>query len=174
MLFKICLYCCTSFQTLRVQTTRSDYMQMLLILRARSRTQTPLGQDKEARKAKRWHLVCENLSEISQYTADPTHLTFDCSKKYDRWTFHQYLVIMCPWGWIKNIFIFLAVQNSSLGDLVTESLTHSLTVPFTFEIQRATQETCDLWDIWSEWCRYVTWPEKDKYNNKYKYNDKYI
>ena len=35
---------------------------------------------------------------------------------------------------------FLAVQNSSIGDLVTQSLR----VPFTFEIQRATLETFDL------------------------------
>ena len=40
---------------------------------------------------------------------------------------------------------FLAVQNSSIGDLVTHSLT------FTFAIQRAIQETCNHWDIWSEW-----------------------
>ena len=38
-------------------------------------------------------------------------------------------------------YVFLAVQNSSLGDLVTESLTDST---FTFEVQRATLETCDL------------------------------
>ena len=44
--------------------------------------------------------------------------------------------------------VSLAVQNSSIGDLVTHSLTHST---FTFDIQRATLETCDLWDIWSEW-----------------------
>ena len=43
-------------------------------------------------------------------------------------------------GFVLNLF--LAVQNSSLGDLVTQSLTHSLTQgSFTFEIQRATQET---------------------------------
>ena len=44
---------------------------------------------------------------------------------------------------------FLAVQNSSIGDLVTHSLTHSLTdsvthSTFTFDIKRATLETCDL------------------------------
>ena len=26
--------------------------------------------------------------------------------------------------------------------------------------QRAIRETCDLWDIWSEWWRYMTWPRK--------------
>ena len=44
----------------------------------------------------------------------------------------------------KTMF-FLAVQNSSIGDLVTHSLTHSLTDgTFTFDIQRATLETCEL------------------------------
>ena len=43
----------------------------------------------------------------------------------------------------------------SIGDLVTHSITHSLThwvtdSTFTFDIS-VTQETCDLWDIWSEW-----------------------
>ena len=52
------------------------------------------------------------------------------------------------------LFIFLAVQNSSIGDLVTDSLTHST---FTFDLQRATQETRDLWDIWSEWWGDMTW-----------------
>jgi len=99
--------------------------------------------------------------------------------------------------------VFLAVQNSSIGDLVTHSLTHSVSQslrvllllwykerpqrPVTFEtsdqsdeetwpdqkkpmtktktmtktmttkntfrehLQRAIPETCDLWDIWSEW-----------------------
>ena len=48
--------------------------------------------------------------------------------------------------------LFLAVQNSSIGDLVTQSVTHSLTnwVTFTFAIQRAILETCDHWDIWSD------------------------
>ena len=47
------------------------------------------------------------------------------------------------------MYCLLAVQNSSLGDLVTQSLTHSLTHSVThgtllIDIQRATQETCDL------------------------------
>ena len=40
---------------------------------------------------------------------------------------------------------------------------------FTFDIQRATLETCDLWDIWSEWWVDMTWqfPEKmDSPRNK--------
>ena len=40
-----------------------------------------------------------------------------------------------------NIDVFLAVQNSSIGDLVTDSLTEGT---FTFEIQRATLEACNL------------------------------
>ena len=43
------------------------------------------------------------------------------------------------------ILVVLAVQNSSIGDLVANSLTHSLThSTFTFDTQRATPETCDL------------------------------
>ena len=40
----------------------------------------------------------------------------------------------------------LAVQNSSIGDLVTDWLSD-----FLFWHYRVTLETCDLWDIWSEW-----------------------
>ena len=40
-----------------------------------------------------------------------------------------------------NLSLFLAVQNSSIGDLVTHSLTNSVT--FTFAIQRAILKTCD-------------------------------
>ena len=41
--------------------------------------------------------------------------------------------------------VFLAVQNSSIGDLVTNSLTHSMAKgTFSFDIQRATLETCEF------------------------------
>ena len=53
--------------------------------------------------------------------------------------------------------MFLAVHNSSIGDLVTQSLSHSLT-DFYFWHYRVTLETCDLWDIWSEWWGNMTWP----------------
>ena len=61
-------------------------------------------------------------------------------------------------SFLERLWPFLAVQNSSIGDLVT----HSLTVTdnhqeppdnrqepgtFTFDIQRLSQETCDLWDL---------------------------
>ena len=47
---------------------------------------------------------------------------------------------------IQCVLCFLAVQNSSIGDLVTHWVTHW---PFDFDMQRATPETCDLWDIWN-------------------------
>ena len=50
--------------------------------------------------------------------------------------------------------IFLAVHNSSIGDLVTDSLTQD----FYFWHYRVTLENCDLWDIWSEWWGNMTWP----------------
>ena len=51
-------------------------------------------------------------------------------------------------------WFFLAVQNSSIGDLVTHSVTVLLLLTY-----RVTLETCDLWDIWSEWWRDMTWPK---------------
>ena len=61
---------------------------------------------------------------------------------------------------------FLAVQNSSIGDLVTNSLTDWLT-NFYFWHYRVTLETCDLWDIWSEWWRDMIWAKKiDKDKDK--------
>ena len=38
------------------------------------------------------------------------------------------------------------------------SVTESAVRTFLIEIQRATQETCDIWDIWSESWRNMTWP----------------
>ena len=50
---------------------------------------------------------------------------------------------------------------------LTQSLTHSTLL---IDIQRATLETCDLWDIWSKWWGHITWPKKnnDKDTDKYK------
>ena len=45
-----------------------------------------------------------------------------------------------------RLLAFLAVQNSSIGDLVTHSLTDSLTnSTFTFDIQRT--NSCDVYPI---------------------------
>ena len=148
MLFKICLYCCTSFQTLKVQTTRSDYMQMLLILRARSRTQTPLGQDKEARKAKSWHLVCENLSEISQYTADPTHLTFDSSKKTWQMNFPSVSCDNVPLR-LDQEYLHICLDLSSEGPnfyLTLSSPVHDMNIICVLYISR---------QVRSEWWKYI-------------------
>ena len=49
---------------------------------------------------------------------------------------------------------FLAVHNSSIGDLVTNWLTED----FTNWHYRVTLETCDLWDLRSEWWGNMTWP----------------
>ena len=44
---------------------------------------------------------------------------------------------------------------------VTDWLTHSLTQgTLLIDIQRATQETCDLWDLWLEWWGDMNWPKK--------------
>ena len=63
---------------------------------------------------------------------------------------------------------FLAVQNSSIGDLVTHSLSHS--GYFYFWHYRVTLETCDLWYSWTEWWGDIAWPKKD--NDKDKHKDK--
>ena len=70
--------------------------------------------------------------------------------------------------WHTPIMWFLAVHNSLIGDLVTHWVTHSLRT-LLIVIQRATLETCDLWDIWSEWWEDMTWPKKlTKTNTKTK------
>ena len=52
------------------------------------------------------------------------------------------------------------------------SLSHSLTQgTLLIDIQRATQETCDLWDIWLERWGDTNWPKKDNDKDKYKDND---
>ena len=58
---------------------------------------------------------------------------------------------------------FLAVHNSSIGDLVTDSLSQGT---FTFDIQRAPLETCDLWYLWSEWWGDITWLTKRQWQRQ--------
>ena len=59
----------------------------------------------------------------------------------------------------------------------TNTKTKTLTKTNTFRKlhQRAVLETCDLWDIWSEWWGDMTWPkkddDKDKDKDKHKHND---
>ena len=66
-----------------------------------------------------------------------------------------------------NVASFLAVQNSSIGDLVTDSLTYWLTHgTLLIDIQRATPEICDLWDIWLEWWGDMNWPKKRQWQRK--------
>ena len=50
----------------------------------------------------------------------------------------------CDFGEIYASLYFLAVQNSSIGDLVTDSLTHCT---FTIDKERGTHDLCDLCDI---------------------------
>ena len=46
-------------------------------------------------------------------------------------------------------------------------LTHWLTQgTLPIDIQRATHETCDLWDLWSEWWGYMTWPKKRQWQRQ--------
>ena len=56
-------------------------------------------------------------------------------------------------GWFRQkIQMYIFSCPKQLNRWPCHSLTHSLThSTFTFDIQRANPETCDLWDIWSEW-----------------------
>ena len=47
----------------------------------------------------------------------------------------------------QTIFVFLAVQNSSIGDLVTHSLTHSLTYSLTDSLTDSLTEPLLIFDI---------------------------
>ena len=67
-------------------------------------------------------------------------------------SFYFHMPVFESFDWVLETHIcssFLAVQNSSIGDLVTQSLTNWVT--FTFAIQRAIPESCYHWDIWSHW-----------------------
>ena len=55
--------------------------------------------------------------------------------------------------------VFLAVQNSSIGDLVTHSLTDSLRT-LLIVIQKTIWLTSDFPDIWLEWWGDLSWPTK--------------
>ena len=43
---------------------------------------------------------------------------------------------------------------------MTKTKTETMTNTFREHLQRAILETCDLWDIWSEWWGDTTWPTK--------------
>ena len=77
----------------------------------------------------------------------------------------------------KHYWEFLAVHNSSIGDLVTDSLTDSVT-NFYFWHYRVTLETCDLWDIWSEGWGNMTWPTFlqcfDNFDNFWTFFDNFL
>jgi len=65
-------------------------------------------------------------------------------------------------------------------NIMTKTKTKTMTKTNTFRehSQREIIETCDLWDIWSEWLWDIFWPkkdhEKDKYKDKDNDKDKYI
>ena len=53
----------------------------------------------------------------------------------------------------------------------TKTKTMTKTNTFREHIQRVIIETCDLWDLWSEWLWDITWPKKDHEKDKYKGKD---
>ena len=92
-----------------------------------------------------WYQTCLSY-KFSNFLINPT---FHIETILEQWLFPMKTHKYC----------FLAVHNSSIGDLVTHSLTHSLTqwATFVFWHYRGTQETSDLWDIWSQWWGNMTW-----------------
>ena len=74
----------------------------------------------------------------------------------------SHCIVLINMRWKANIYIiFFAVQNSSIGDLVPWSVPWLGTTNNQSSQQyRVTLETCDLWDIWSEWWGDTTWPKK--------------
>ena len=114
-------------------------------------------------------VVCINLDHYlvlcTLWTSRPVEVERQHSKRSrsNSHSFQSHIVQMGLFGANQSLlskgYHFLAVQNSSLGDLVTHSplglVTHAT---FTFDIQRATLETYDLWDIWSEWQGNMSWP----------------
>ena len=67
---------------------------------------------------------------------------------------------VCLDSFFVSIFFFLFFScPEQLNRWPCHSLTNSVTdwLTFTFDIQRAILETCDHWDIWSEWWGDMTW-----------------
>jgi len=51
-------------------------------------------------------------------------------------------------------------NKKTMTNTNTWTMTMTKTNTFWEHLQRATLETCDLWDIWSEWWGDMTWPTK--------------
>ena len=62
-------------------------------------------------------------------------------------------------------------KKKTMTKTKTKTKTMTKTNTFREHLQWVILETCDLWDIWSEWWGDMTWPKKD--NDKDKYKDKY-
>ena len=48
--------------------------------------------------------------------------------------------------------------QKTMTKTITKTKTMTKTNTFREHLQRATLESCNLWDIWSEWCGGMTWP----------------
>ena len=55
---------------------------------------------------------------------------------------------------------------------ITKTKTMTMKNTFIEHLQRVIPDTCDFWDISSDWLGDMTWPKK--YNDKDKYKDKDI
>ena len=57
-------------------------------------------------------------------------------------------------------------QAMTKTNSMTKTKTKTITNTFRKHPQRATPETCDLWDIWSEWWGDRTWPKKRQWQRQ--------
>ena len=121
-----------------------------------------------------WLLCVKGCFEIhkSQLHQNP-HRRWKDITRFPNQCFDSF--VLSP-GSVVLVVLVREVSNIKLGKYVfsclsrtaqnvTLSLTHSVT--FTFDIQRATLETCDLWDIWSEWWGNMTSPTFWQFSKKF-------
>ena len=57
-------------------------------------------------------------------------------------------------------------QKKTMTKTNTKTKTMTKTNTFREHLQRAILETCDLWDIWSEWWGDMTWPTKRQWQRQ--------
>ena len=57
-------------------------------------------------------------------------------------------------------------NKKTMTNTKTKTMTMTKTNTFWEHLQRATLETCDLWDIWSEWWGDMTRPEKRQWQRR--------
>ena len=86
-------------------------------------------------------------------------MIFVLSAKWVRCTLWQKRCVFQTTSWIARFFSCPEQLNRWPCHSLTQSVTDSLRT-LLLDRKRATLETCDLWDIWSEWWGDMTWLRK--------------